>query len=98
MSEGTGQGLDAFRSDVIDAVQTVFLVAAPLAALALLAVLRLPELPLQTRAGAPEGPNSSRPGGPASSPGPPPAAYVGDKRARSLAGQVLSRPFHRAPP
>jgi predicted MFS family arabinose efflux permease len=45
VSEGTGQGLDAFRSDVIDAVQTVFLVAAPLAALALLAVLWLPELP-----------------------------------------------------
>jgi MFS family permease len=38
------------RSDIIDAVQTVFLVAAPLAALALLVVLRLPEAPLQTRA------------------------------------------------
>jgi MFS family permease len=37
------------RGDIIDAVQTVFLVAAPLAALALIAVLRLPELPLQTR-------------------------------------------------
>jgi EmrB/QacA subfamily drug resistance transporter len=36
------------RADVIDAVQTVFLAAAPLAALALIAVLRLPELPLQT--------------------------------------------------
>ena len=31
-----------------DGVQAVFLVAAPLAALALLVVLRLPELPLQT--------------------------------------------------
>jgi EmrB/QacA subfamily drug resistance transporter len=41
-----GAGLPA---DVVDAVQTVFIVAAPLAALALLAVLRLPELPLQTR-------------------------------------------------
>jgi EmrB/QacA subfamily drug resistance transporter len=39
----------ALRSDVIDGVQTVFLVAAPLAALALLIVLRLPELPLQSR-------------------------------------------------
>jgi EmrB/QacA subfamily drug resistance transporter len=36
------------RGDIIDAVQTVFLVAAPLAALALVAVLRLPELPLQS--------------------------------------------------
>jgi EmrB/QacA subfamily drug resistance transporter len=36
------------RADVIDAVQTVFLAAAPLAALALIVVLRLPELPLQT--------------------------------------------------
>jgi EmrB/QacA subfamily drug resistance transporter len=36
------------RADVIDGVQAVFLVAAPLAALALLVVLRLPELPLQT--------------------------------------------------
>jgi EmrB/QacA subfamily drug resistance transporter len=38
----------AVRADVIDGVQAVFLVAAPLAALALLVVLRLPELPLQT--------------------------------------------------
>src|ERR671925_254005 len=38
----------ALRSDVIDGVQAVFLVAAPLAALALLVVLRLPELPLKT--------------------------------------------------
>jgi EmrB/QacA subfamily drug resistance transporter len=36
------------RADVIDGVQAVFLVAAPLAALALLVVLRLPEKPLQT--------------------------------------------------
>ena len=36
-------------SDVVDGVQAVFLVAAPLAALALLVVLRLPEHPLQTR-------------------------------------------------
>ena len=36
------------RGDVIDGVQAVFLVAAPLAALALLVVLRLPERPLQT--------------------------------------------------
>jgi hypothetical protein len=38
----------AARADVIDAVQLVFLAAAPLAALGLLAVLALPELPLQT--------------------------------------------------
>jgi EmrB/QacA subfamily drug resistance transporter len=36
------------RADVIDGVQAVFLVAAPLAALALIVVLRLPEHPLQT--------------------------------------------------
>jgi EmrB/QacA subfamily drug resistance transporter len=36
------------RPDVIDGVQAVFLVAAPLAALALLVVLWLPEHPLQT--------------------------------------------------
>jgi EmrB/QacA subfamily drug resistance transporter len=38
-------------ADVVDGVQAVFLVAAPLAALALLVVLRLPEQPLQTRSG-----------------------------------------------
>jgi EmrB/QacA subfamily drug resistance transporter len=38
----------AGQGDVVDGVQAVFLVAAPLAALALLVVLRLPELPLQT--------------------------------------------------
>jgi len=42
-------GLDAAgRADVIDAVQSVFFVTTPLAALALLIVLRLPELPLRT--------------------------------------------------
>jgi MFS family permease len=51
-SEGA-DGLDAaVRSDIIDAVQAVFLVAAPLAALALIVVLRLPESPLQTQAQA----------------------------------------------
>ena len=38
----------ALRADVIDGVQAVFLVAAPLAALALVVVLWLPEHPLQT--------------------------------------------------
>jgi EmrB/QacA subfamily drug resistance transporter len=38
----------ALRADVAAGVQAVFLVAAPLAALALLVVLRLPEVPLQT--------------------------------------------------
>ncbi len=43
-------GLGAMaRGEIVDAVQTVFLVAAPLAALALIAVLRLPELPLRGR-------------------------------------------------
>jgi EmrB/QacA subfamily drug resistance transporter len=54
-------GALALRSDVIDGVQTVFLVAAPLAALALIVVLRLPELPLQTRAGAPGAPSAPAP-------------------------------------
>jgi MFS family permease len=40
-SEGAG-------GDVVDGVQAVFLVAAPLAALALIVVLRLPEAPLRT--------------------------------------------------
>ena len=40
------------RGEVIDGVQAVFLVAAPLAALALVTVLLLPELPLKTRADA----------------------------------------------
>jgi EmrB/QacA subfamily drug resistance transporter len=44
-SEGPAHAL---RADVIDGVQAVFLVAAPLAALALVAVLWLPEYPLQT--------------------------------------------------
>jgi EmrB/QacA subfamily drug resistance transporter len=41
----------AGRADIIAAVQTVFVVAAPLAAIALIAVLRLPELPLKTGGG-----------------------------------------------
>ncbi len=48
-SEGGVHGLGrVLRSDIIDGVQTVFLVAAPLAALALIVVLRLPESPLKT--------------------------------------------------
>jgi EmrB/QacA subfamily drug resistance transporter len=39
----------ALSAHVVDAVQAVFLVAAPLAALALLVVLRLPEVPLRGR-------------------------------------------------
>jgi EmrB/QacA subfamily drug resistance transporter len=41
------------RTDVIDGVQDVFLVAAPLAAIALVLVLRLPETHLRTEAEAP---------------------------------------------
>jgi EmrB/QacA subfamily drug resistance transporter len=47
-SEGGGSGFEgALRSDVIHGVQDVFLVAAPLAALALIAVLFLREQPLK---------------------------------------------------
>ena len=50
----TGPGLGAVvRGDVIDGVQAVFLVAAPLAAIALLVVLRLPEAKLRTEVDAP---------------------------------------------
>jgi MFS family permease len=45
---GAHSGAHASRADVIDGVQAVFLVAAPLAALALIVVLLLPEHPLQT--------------------------------------------------
>lgn len=53
-TDGAGpHGLGAAgQADIIDAVQSVFFLAAPLAALALLIVLRLPELPLRTH-GAP---------------------------------------------
>jgi EmrB/QacA subfamily drug resistance transporter len=55
-----GSGLaGAVRGDVIDGVQGVFLVAAPLAAIALLVVLRLPEAHLRTEVEAPRK-NSSR--------------------------------------
>jgi MFS family permease len=55
-----GAGGVALRGDVIDGVQTVFLVAAPLAALALIVVLWLPESPLQTRL-QPQGASSPKP-------------------------------------
>jgi MFS family permease len=45
---GAHSATHALRADVVDGVQAVFVVAAPLAALALLVVLRLPEVPLQT--------------------------------------------------
>jgi MFS family permease len=55
-SDGVMHGLSAaLRSHVIDAVQTVFLVAAPLAALGLIVVLFLPETPLRTQTGMGEG-------------------------------------------
>ena len=51
-TEGDAAGLaGVLRADVIDGVQAVFLVAAPLAALALLAVLALAEVPLRTAPG-----------------------------------------------
>ena len=59
-SEGGVQALGAAaRADIVDAVQLVFVVAAPLAAIALIAVLRLPELPLQTRGGGVNAPARS---------------------------------------
>jgi predicted MFS family arabinose efflux permease len=55
LSEGpTAVGATA-PADVIDAVQTVFAVAAPIAALALLVVLGLREVPLASRAQAADG-------------------------------------------
>jgi MFS family permease len=54
VSDTAGPGLGSvIRGDVIDGVQDVFLVAAPLAALALLVVLRLPESRLRTNVQAP---------------------------------------------
>src|SRR4051794_34112594 len=51
-AEGDAAGIaGVLRADVIDGVQAVFLVAAPLAALALLAVLALTEVPLATAPG-----------------------------------------------
>jgi EmrB/QacA subfamily drug resistance transporter len=56
--QGGGPAIEAVsRSDIVDGVQSVFLAAAPLAALALLIVMRLPETPLQTQA-----PPTRRPG------------------------------------
>jgi EmrB/QacA subfamily drug resistance transporter len=66
----TGDGLrglgSAARADVIDAVQTVFVVAAPIAALALVVVLFLQERPLQTgqHNGAESRSEGARPRGP----------------------------------
>jgi EmrB/QacA subfamily drug resistance transporter len=52
VSGAGASGLDGeLRSDVIDGVQAVFLVAAPIAALALVAVLFLKEVPLTSGAG-----------------------------------------------
>jgi EmrB/QacA subfamily drug resistance transporter len=53
-TEGGLQLGSAARADIIGAVRLVFVIAAALPALALIAVLRLPELPLQTGRGAPD--------------------------------------------
>src|SRR5919205_1139056 len=59
-TEGGGAGLGGvLRADVIDGVQAVFMVAAPVAALALVAVLALVEVPLRAAPGG----ASARPGG-----------------------------------
>jgi EmrB/QacA subfamily drug resistance transporter len=61
-SDGGASGPDgALRSDVIDGVQAVFLVAAPIAALALVAVLFLREVPLRSRS-EPARPKPAAPG------------------------------------
>ena len=60
-SRASAAGGHALRSDVIDGVQTVFLVAAPVAALALIVVLRLPEAPLRTDAPSGGASSVSRP-------------------------------------
>ncbi len=52
--EGGLQLGGAARADVIDAVQVVLLLAAPLAAIALIVLLRLPEVPLQSRQDKPQ--------------------------------------------
>jgi EmrB/QacA subfamily drug resistance transporter len=51
----------AARADVIDAVQIVFLIAAPLAALALIAALALPEMQLRTSRGTSDQPKPPEP-------------------------------------
>jgi hypothetical protein len=64
-TEGGGAGLGGvLRADVIDGVQAVFMVAAPVAALALVAVLALVEVPLRAAPGG----ASARPGGGAGEP------------------------------
>jgi MFS family permease len=54
-------GAGASRADVIDGVQSVFIVAAPIALLALLLVLRLREVPLQASGEKPPAAPSGRP-------------------------------------
>lgn len=62
---GSHSGLQALglaaHADIIPAVQAVFIVAAPLAALALLVTLALPEIPLQTRQGQQPQPSTEQP-------------------------------------
>ena len=71
---GAGRIDAALRSGVIDGAQAVFLVAAPLAALALIVVLRLPESPLSTQPAGRRQSAKTRPATPrASTPHPRPA-------------------------
>jgi MFS family permease len=82
-SEGGTSGLDrTLRSDVIDGVQAVFLVAAPIAALALVAVLFLREVPLS--GGAERQPGAKPEGEAVRAGGPVPGAA--DARVRVAAG------------
>lgn len=62
---GSHSGLQALglaaHADIIPAVQAVFIVAAPLAALALIVTLALPKIPLQTRQGQQPQPSTEQP-------------------------------------
>jgi MFS family permease len=89
---GTFHTLDAVaRTHITNAVQTVFFVAAPLAAIAMIVVLWLPEHPLQTR-GAPQSPPQAQ-----AAPEPPerpdatPPAVPAETHAHPTTKEVTSR-------
>ena len=90
-SQAGGAGLGGvLRADVIDGVQAVFAVAAPLAAIGLLVVLLLEEVPLRT-AGAGSGERPAQPA-PARSATP----RIADWRPRSPGTSVGK--YHQKPP
>jgi EmrB/QacA subfamily drug resistance transporter len=90
---GTLHTLDAVaRTHITNAVQTVFLVAAPLAAIAMIVVLWLPEHPLQTRV-APQAP----PPVPASGESPP-GSDARQPAVRAAAAQTHAAPISEEVP